>query len=50
MDNSRICKKAFLWDYSICTINWGAEVKEIMNKLGFTRNFDNLESCDTDTG
>ena len=50
MDNSRICKKVFLWDYSICTNNWCAEVKEIMNKLGLTRNFDNLEACDIDTG
>ena len=50
MDNSRICKNVFVWDHSICTNNWCAEVKEIMNKLGFTRNFDNVEACDIDTG
>ena len=46
MDNSRICKKIFLSDYSICRNNWSSEVKHIMNKLGLIRNFDNLECCD----
>ena len=46
MDNSRICKTVFLSDCSICTNNWCAEVKEIMNKLGFTRKFGNLQFCD----
>ena len=32
MDDSRICKNIFLWDYSICVNNWGAEIKGIMNK------------------
>ena len=36
--NSRICQTVFLWDCSIRTNKWCAEVKEIMNKLGFTRN------------
>ena len=46
MDNSRLCKKVFLWDYNICTNNWSAEIKDIMNKLGFIRQFEHLECCD----
>ena len=49
MDNSRICKKIFLWDYSICRNNWSSEIKPIMNKLGLIRNFDNLQCCDINT-
>ena len=29
MDDNRICKKVFLWDYMICRNNWSAEVKDI---------------------
>ena len=47
MDNSRLCKKVFLWDYNICTNNWSAEIKYIMSKIGTTRCFEQLEVCDT---
>ena len=50
MDNWWLCKKVLLWDNSKCTNNWSAKVKDIMNKLGFTRNFEHLESCDINTG
>ena len=46
MDNSRLCKKVFLWDYNIFTNNWSAEIKDIMNKLGFIRQFEHLECYD----
>ena len=49
MDNSRSYKKVFLWDYIICTNNWSAEVKIIMNKL-VVRNFEHLDSSDINTG
>ena len=38
MDESRICKKVFLWDYNIYN-NWSSEVKDIMTKIGLTRKF-----------
>ena len=50
MDNSRLCKKVFLWDYNICTNNWSADIKYIMNKIGLTRCFERLEACDTNSG
>ena len=46
MDNIRLCKRVFLWDHNICANNWSAEVKDIMNKLGLARNFDQLQCCD----
>ena len=39
-------KRCFLWDHNICANNLSAEVKDIMNKLGLTRNFDQLQCCD----
>ena len=47
MDNSRLCKTVFLWDYNICTNNLSAEIKYIMSKIGTTRWFEQLEVCDT---
>ena len=41
MDDSRTCKKIFLWDYNICHYNWSSEVKDIMTKIGVTRHFEN---------
>ena len=49
IDDSRICKKIFLWDYSIFANNRCAEIKGIMNKLGLIAKFDNLEYCDIGT-
>ena len=49
MDDSRICKKIFLWDYSICANNWCSEIKGIINKLGLIAKFYNLECCDIGT-
>ena len=40
MDDNRICKKVFVWAYTICHNNWSSEVKEIMSKLGITRHFE----------
>ena len=37
MDESRICKKVFLWDYNICHNNWSSEVKDIMTKIATDR-------------
>ena len=45
MDEVRICKKVFLWDYYICHNNWSSEVKDIIAKIGLTRNFESLSPC-----
>ena len=45
MDEVRNCKKGFLWDYYICHDNWSSEVKDIMTKIGLTRNFESLSPC-----
>ena len=45
MDDSRLCKKVFLWNYSICGDNWCAEIKDILSKIGMTRSFENKEVC-----
>ena len=45
MDDSRLCKKVFLWDYEICTNNWSSEVKDIMSKNGLRRNFESKDKC-----
>ena len=37
MDESRICKTVFLWDYNICHNNWSSEVKDIMTKIATDR-------------
>ena len=50
MDNSRLCKKIFLWDYNICRNNWSADVKCIMDKIGLTQRFEHLEVCDINNG
>ena len=45
MDESRICKKFFLWDNNICHNKWSSEVKDIMMKIGLTRNFESISPC-----
>ena len=45
MDDSRICKKVFLWDYNICHNNWSSEVRDIMTKIGIIRQFQSRSSC-----
>ena len=45
MDDDRICKNVFLWDYYICFNNWSSEVKAFMMKIGLTRHFENKSPC-----
>ena len=44
-DDSRHCKKVFLWDYSICGDNWRAEIKDVLSEISNTRSFENKEIC-----
>ena len=41
MDNDRLTKKVFIYDYNLCTNNWTSEIKQVMCKLGLTDHFDN---------
>ena len=34
MDNTRLTKKIFLWDYSKCRNNWSHEVKKVFVDIG----------------
>ena len=46
MDNSRLCKKVFQWDYRICNNNWSSDVKTIMSSLNLINSFENQRQCD----
>jgi len=44
MDDSRLTKRAFLHDYTLCSNNWCSEVKEIMCKLNLTAQFNSKQT------
>jgi len=44
MDDNRIAKHIFLWDYNICNNNWSYELKNIFNELHLDH-FENLSLC-----
>ena len=46
MDNTRRCKKVFLWDYEISTNNWSSGVRIIMSLVGMADNFLQMLKCD----
>jgi hypothetical protein len=46
MDNTRLCKKVFLWDYEISTNNWSSGVRTIMSLVGMAENFQQMLICD----
>ena len=48
MDNNRITKKIFLWEYDTGSNNWCSEMKHIFLQLGLTETFQNLVHCDLD--
>lgn len=39
MDNSRLTKKVFLWDKSLCKQNWSSEIKLLCQKVGLDDDF-----------
>jgi hypothetical protein len=45
MDNHRVTKHVFLWDYNICNDNWSNEVKTILNSIDMQNNFETLTPC-----
>ncbi len=44
MDENRLTKRVFKWDYIICT-NWCFEVKEIFSSVQLLRVYDNMNEC-----
>ena len=46
MNNTRLCKKVFLWDYEISTNNWSSGVRTIMSLVGMAENFQQMLICD----
>ena len=46
MNDNRLTKKIFLWDYSRNTQNWCGELKQIFQMINLTYIFDNLELVD----
>ena len=46
MDNTRLCKQVFLWDYEISTNNWSSSVRTIMSLVGMTEHFQQMLKCD----
>ena len=47
MDDTRICKRVFNWDYEKCMNNWSSEVKNIMSVIGLESNFITKNTCDS---
>lgn len=46
MDNTRRCKKVFLWDYEISRNNWSSGGRIIMSLVGMADNFLQMLKCD----
>ena len=49
MDESRITKKIFSWDFSLCNRNWGSEVKNILTSINNEYSFYHQLQCNVDT-
>jgi hypothetical protein len=46
MDNNRLTKKLFNYDYNLRENNWSAEMEQIFNFIGYPSHFDDLTCCD----
>ena len=46
LENNRLTKKIFLWEYSIGRNNWTCNLKTIFNEIENTNCFDNIMICD----
>jgi len=46
MDETRLTKKLFLYDKSVCKNNWSADFKCLCNSVGMNEMFDNLTQVD----
>ncbi len=44
MDENRLTKRVFKWDYIICK-NWCIEVKEIFSSIQLQRVYDDMNEC-----
>ena len=48
MDESRLTKKIFSWDFSICNRNWSSEVYQILDSVNLAFNFVQRSQCNID--
>ena len=48
MDNRRLCKQVFQWDYNLCKNNWSSDIKVLMSSLNLTNFFENRTKCNMD--
>ena len=46
MNNSRLCKKIFLYDVEICSGNWSSDMYKLLSEVNMTRAFDDKLSID----
>jgi hypothetical protein len=46
MNNTRLCKTVFLWDYEISTNNWSFGVRTIMSLVDMAEHFQQMLKCD----
>ena len=45
MDDNRLTKKVFLWDYSLCNQNWSAELLQVLQKIDLECIFHSTSIC-----
>ena len=48
MDNRRLCKQVFQWDYNLCKNNWSSDIKVLMSSLNLTNFFEKQTKCNMD--
>jgi hypothetical protein len=48
MENHRLTKTIFLYDKTVCKINWSSEVKLLFENVDMSINFDNMTEIDVD--
>ena len=46
MDDNRLTKKIFKWDYELCNKNWSEDVKHILSDVDYDNIFTDVAICD----
>ena len=49
MDEARLTRKVFVYDYRKCKNNWSAEVRQILENVNNIDVFNNMQSCSIPT-
>ena len=48
LDNNRLVKRIFLWDFNIKEKNWCSELEEVLDDVNLLHNFQHLLPCDVE--